>query len=476
MSTTAAGFEAAFLGARALGAPETEVLEELFDDEIRRGLSRPAAGHTEDALALQLAVVPALVFVEATMARPGASRNLLGVLVSLWRRVRVPGEAGVAPPRLETVDDLLVWLLWLDLFWIGISSCSSSPRQQGQNPSWTLKEAMAGHEAAVPRRVATPFLAGDLAGLRVMFGEEFGLHEALGFLTNVHLVRMLSVSPEPFVDLAEEVESEYFQPERHSEDDGSSMMSSALVTNTQSDLDTVESISNSLQLSVWFSSTNYATAARAADAIKRSVYTIIFCIAATHGSWIRLLELRHACRRGAQSSAKLERCASLLDDVSACVAVLRASGMPHCAATADTIAAFLDGERTAISRTDLLGLRMARIVTRVCPHGDAAEGGCWACATEAADVNLLTLAAKTLPPRIRNGADAARTPLAGLFPEPHRCGHGFATCAHGVARGAPCRPCSIAYLARSAGDDSDSDCGSDDYEVDGTSMLKANME
>ncbi|KAI9018256.1 hypothetical protein DFJ74DRAFT_210697 [Hyaloraphidium curvatum] len=264
-----------------------------------------------------------------------------------------------------------------------------------------LREAMAGLEAAVPRTVAAPFRAGDLAGLRAMFGEGFRLHEALGFLTHMQMLRMLGVSPEPFVDLAEEVEYEHSHPERHSEDSGSSVMSSALVTNTESDPDTVESALNALQLSVWFSSTNYATATRAADAvctgirtflrsstpeqIKGSVYTIIFCIAATHGSWIRLLELRHACRSGAQSSADLERCASLLDDVSACVAVLRASGMPHCAATADTIAAFLDGERTAISRTDLLGLRMARVVARVCPHGDAAEGGCWACATEVPD-------------------------------------------------------------------------------------------
>ncbi|KAI9018264.1 hypothetical protein DFJ74DRAFT_729167 [Hyaloraphidium curvatum] len=516
---------ARWLGALALGAPEAGALEVAFDEEIRRGLSRPSTGHTEDALALQLAVVLALVYVETTMARPAASRNLLAVLVDLWRRDRVPGEAGVPLPQLQTVDNLLIWLLWLDVFWVGVSfllvfawhtktepivdpaiefstvpvgsahcglprpalhrqggpipqntvdlilpyTCADVFRwmedfdhpgglemlrrmigglpdagflhlelllqvaglEQGRQAKWCaeqagmsttevlaaecaggipgparglarhavkrmvrLREAMAALEAVVPRSIAFAFLAGDLEKLCAMLNDHAELHEALSFLTIMQVLKMLGVAPEPFVDLAEEVVTALYS-ETPLPDNASS------VTSRDSDVDTATSRSNTLKLSVWFSSANYTTAASAADAvctgirsflrsstpeqIKSSVYATTFCIAATHAAWIRLLELRHLCRSGPQSSADFGRCTALLGDVSVCTAVLRASGIPRCAGIADMVAGFLDGQRTAISRTDLLGLRMARVVTRVCPHGDAAEGGCWACATEVPD-------------------------------------------------------------------------------------------
>ncbi|KAI9018265.1 hypothetical protein DFJ74DRAFT_708488 [Hyaloraphidium curvatum] len=81
-----------------------------------------------------------------------------------------------------------------------------------------------------------------------------------------------------------------------------------------------------------------------------------------------------------------------------------------------------------------------------------------------AAADFCILAAHTLPPRTRNGADVGRTPLAGLFPRPHRRGEGEALCIHGVPRGALCAPCSAAYSAHRDADDSDSDDGSDDDE------------
>ncbi|KAI9027907.1 hypothetical protein DFJ74DRAFT_508542, partial [Hyaloraphidium curvatum] len=516
---------AQWLGARSLRASEAEALEAAFDEQIRQSLSRAPTGHTEDALALQLAVVLALVFVETTTVRPGASRNLLAVLVGLWRRHRVPGEAG-SPPRLETVDDLLVWLLWLDLFWTGVGfllllssqtktepvldpavefptvpvGCHhrSLPRpsvmrqngpilpinrelflpyacadvfrwmdavnepgasemlhrmigglpevgfphlemllhvaclEYGRQARWLADEtdmsamdvlaaeysgripenaralakralqrrtrwrdALKTLESALPRRIATAFHSGNLAELRKLFGDGFSLHEAVGFLTYTQMHIMLGVSPEPFANL---VASNPFQLQQsttvrsHSVDDMSSVVSA------DTGVDAPTNGVNGTELDCWFLSPNHTAATRAAEAvctgiriflrsstpeqIARSVYTIIFCIAATHVSWIRLLELRQFCRNSALSNTDLERCSVFLADLSLCTTMLRASGLPHCTGTADLIAGLLDGERTAISRTDLLGLRMARLVVRKCPHGNGREGGCWACATE----------------------------------------------------------------------------------------------
>lgn len=107
-------------------------LEKIFVRVLRRELSRfwaeastvsnSAAGpellQNLDNLALLLTLAVTTGFFVIVISRFHGSRVLIRLLIAIFRRTRIPGEAGLTRPSIEGVDDLLIWHTWLDVFWI----------------------------------------------------------------------------------------------------------------------------------------------------------------------------------------------------------------------------------------------------------------------------------------------------------------------------------------------------------------------
>lgn len=237
-----------------------------------------------------------------------------------------------------------------------------------------LRDALARMDKSVPASISAQFRDGDFAGMMNELSSLPGdcAAQVVGLLTGNRLVAMLLVSPEPFVDLAEE-ESE-----------------------------------SDMLLEAWFSLPSFFEASRNAIVIstimrmfaaaipgeleRNKLFSFTCCFCATYSAWFHILVLRRF--RSIVAGATDEERAQALNlyedirkDVEACLNVIDLSNHPDYLPVKTTLRAVLDGDSATLTEEDVRMLKLGQRAAQFCAHqrnGNnlGRDGTCYECLAE----------------------------------------------------------------------------------------------